>query len=51
MMFLVNIKLTIDYDYLKPNVVFVTDCSRSEHNVVAESRTRWLGDLGLDCVA
>ena len=48
--FLVNVRLAIDYDYLRPSVVFVVDYSRLEHRAVAESRIRWLRDLGLDFI-
>ena len=45
--FLVNVRLTIDYGYLKPSVVFVVDYSRPKHKAVAEVRVKWLGELGL----
>ena len=48
--FLVNVRLAIDYDYLKPSVVFVVDYSRPEHRTVAESRIRWLRELSLDYI-
>ena len=48
--FLVNVRLAIDYGYLRPSVVFVLDYSRPEHKVVAESRIKWLRDLGLDYI-
>ena len=48
--FLVNVRLAIDYGYLKPNVIFVIDYSRPEHRAVAESRVKWLRELGLDYI-
>ncbi len=48
--FLVNVRLAIDYDYLRPSVVFVVDYSRPEHRAVAESRIRWLRELSLDYI-
>jgi hypothetical protein len=36
--FLVNIKLALDYGYLKSKVIFVLNYSRPEHRRVAESR-------------
>ena len=44
---LTNIRLTIDYGHLKPSAVFVIDYSRPERKAVAESRVKWLRDLGL----
>ncbi len=32
--FLVNVRLAIDYGYLKPNVIFVIDYSRPKHRAV-----------------
>lgn len=48
--FLTNVRLAIDYDYLKPSVVFVIDYSKPEHKPIAEARIRWLRDLCLDYV-
>jgi hypothetical protein len=48
--FLVNIKLAMDYGYLKPKVIFVLDYSKLIHREVAESRLWWLRDLGLEYV-
>ncbi|ADN51786.1 hypothetical protein [Vulcanisaeta distributa] len=48
--FLVNVRLALDYDYLRPNVVFVIDYSRPEHKAVAETRIKWLRELGLDYI-
>ena len=48
--FLVNVRLAIDYDYLKPSVIFVVDYSRPEHRAVAESRVRRLRELSLDYI-
>ncbi|GAB6945243.1 hypothetical protein [Vulcanisaeta sp. JCM 14467] len=48
--FLVNVRLAIDYGYLKPSVVFVVDYSKPEHRAVAESRVKWLRDLSLDFI-
>jgi len=48
--FLTNIKLAIDYGYLKPRVVFVLDYSKPIHREVAKSRIWWLRDLGLEYV-
>ena len=48
--FLVNVRLAIDYGYLKPSVVFVIDYSRPGHKPIAESRIKWLRDLGLDFI-
>ena len=48
--FLANIRLAIDYGYLKPSVIFVIDYSRPEHKTVAESRIRWLRELSLDYI-
>ena len=48
--FLTNIKLAIDYGYLKPRVIFVLDYSKPIHREVAESRIWWLRDLGLEYV-
>ena len=48
--FLVNVRLAIDYGYLKPIVVFVLDYSRPGHKAVAESRIRRLRELGLNCI-
>lgn len=45
--FLANVRLAIDYGYLKPSIIFVIDYSRPEHKAVAESRVRWLRELGL----
>ncbi len=48
--FLVNVRLAIDYDYLRPSVIFVIDYSRPEHRAVAESRIKWLRELSLDYI-
>ena len=48
--FLVNVRLAIDYGYLKPSVTFVVDYSRPEHRAVAESRVKWLREFGLDFI-
>ena len=48
--FLVNIRLAMDYGYLKPRVVFVLDYSRPVHKEVAESRIWWFRELGLEYV-
>ena len=48
--FLVNVRLAIDYNYLRPSVTFVIDYSRPEHRAVAESRIRWLRELSLDFI-
>ena len=50
--FLVNVRLAIDYDYLRPSVTFVVDYSKPEHRAIAESRVEWLGDFrsGSRCV-
>jgi hypothetical protein len=48
--FLTNIKLAVDYGYLKPKVIFVLDYSKPIHREVAESRLWWLRDLGLEYV-
>ena len=45
---LMNVRLALDYDYLRPNVVFVIDYSKPEHRAVAESRIRWIRELGLE---
>ncbi len=45
---LMNVRLALDYDYLRPSVIFVIDYSRPEHRTVAESRIRWLKELGLE---
>ncbi|WP_252901529.1 hypothetical protein [Vulcanisaeta sp. JCM 14467] len=44
--FLVNVRLAIDYGYLKPSIVFTLDYSRPEHKSVAGSRIEWLRELG-----
>ncbi|BDR93076.1 hypothetical protein [Vulcanisaeta souniana] len=46
--FLMNVRLALDYDYLRPSVVFVIDHSRPEHKAVAETRVKWFRELGLD---
>lgn len=48
--FLINIRLALDYDYLRPRVIFTIDYSRPEHKAVAETRIKWLRDLGLEYV-
>ena len=48
--FLMNVRLAVDYDYLKPSVVFVVDYSRPEHRAVTESRVKWLRELSLDYI-
>ena len=48
--FLTNVRLAIEYGYLGPRVVFVLDYSRPEHRAVAESRVKWLRELGLDFI-
>ncbi|ADY00973.1 MAG: hypothetical protein ACP5GZ_07310 [Vulcanisaeta sp.] len=48
--FLMNVRLALDYDYLRPSVTFVIDYSRPEHKAVAESRVKWLRELGLDYI-
>ena len=48
--FLVNVRLAIDYDYLRPNVVFVVDYSKPEHKAVAEVRVKWLRELSLEYI-
>ena len=48
--FLVNVRLAIDYGYLRPSVVFVVDYSRPEHRAIAEVRAKWLRELGLDYI-
>ena len=48
--FLVNIKLAMDYGYLKPKVIFVLDYSKPIHREVAESRIWWFRELGLEYV-
>jgi hypothetical protein len=48
--FLVNIKLAMDYGYLKPKVIFVLDYSKPIHKEVVESRIWWFRELGLEYV-
>jgi hypothetical protein len=48
--FLTNIKLALDYGYLKPKVIFVLDYSKPIHREVAESRIWWFKELGLEYV-
>jgi hypothetical protein len=48
--FLVNIRLALDYGYLKPKVIFVLDYSKPIHREVAESRIWWFKELGLEYV-
>jgi hypothetical protein len=48
--FLVNIRLALDYGYLKPKVIFVLDYSKPIHREVAESRIWWFKGLGLEYV-
>jgi hypothetical protein len=50
MSFLVNIKLALDYGYLKPRVIFVLDYSKPIHKEVVDSRIWWLRELGLEYV-
>ena len=46
--FLVNIRLALDYGYLRPKVIFVLDYSRPMHREVVESRLWWFKGLGLE---
>jgi hypothetical protein len=48
--FLTNIKLAMDYGYLKPKVIFVLDYSKPIHREVVESRIWWFRVLGLEYV-
>jgi len=48
--FLTNIRLALDYGYLKPKVIFVLDYSKPIHREVAGSRLWWFRDLGLEYV-
>ena len=48
--FLTNIKLAMDYGYLKPKVIFVLDYSKPIHKEVAGSRLWWFRVLGLEYV-
>jgi hypothetical protein len=48
--FLTNIRLALDYGYLKPKVIFVLDYSKPIHREVAESRLWWFRVLGLEYV-
>jgi hypothetical protein len=48
--FLVNMRLAMDYGYLKPKVIFVLDYSKPIHREVAGSRIWWLKGLGLEYV-
>ena len=48
--FLTNIRLALDYGYLKPKVIFVLDYSKPIHREVAGSRIWWFRDLGLEYV-
>jgi hypothetical protein len=48
--FLTNIKLAMDYGYLKPKVIFVLDYSKPIHREVAGSRLWWFKELGLEYV-
>ena len=45
-----NVRLAIDYGYLKPNVIFVIDYSGPGHRAVAELRIKWLRELGLNYI-
>ena len=48
--FLVNVRLAIDYGYLRPSIIFVVDYSKPEHRAIAESRVKWLRELSLDYI-
>jgi hypothetical protein len=48
--FLVNIKLAMDYGYLRPKVIFVLDYSKPIHKEVVDSRLWWFRGLGLEYV-
>ncbi|WP_069807501.1 hypothetical protein [Vulcanisaeta thermophila] len=48
--FLVNIRLAIDYGYLKPHVIFYLDYASEGQKTVSERRVRWLRELGLDYI-
>ena len=44
--FLANVRLAINYGYLKPSVIFVVDYSKPEHRAVAESRIKVAQGVG-----
>jgi hypothetical protein len=48
--FLTNIRLALDYGYLKPKVIFVLDYSKPIHKEVVDSKLWWFRDLGLEYV-
>jgi hypothetical protein len=48
--FLTNIKLAMDYGYLKPKVIFVLDYSKPIHREIIDSKLWWLRVLGLEYV-
>jgi hypothetical protein len=48
--FLTNIRLALDYGYLKPRVIFVLDYSKPIHREIIDSRIWWFRDLGLEYV-
>jgi hypothetical protein len=48
--FLTNVKLAMDYGYLKPKVVFVLDYSKPVHREIIDSRIWWFRGLGLEYV-
>jgi hypothetical protein len=48
--FLVNIKLALDYGYLKPRVIFVLDYSKPIHREIVDSKLWWFRELGLEYV-
>jgi hypothetical protein len=48
--FLVNIKLALDYGYLKPKVIFVLDYSKPIHREIIDSKIWWFRELGLEYV-
>jgi hypothetical protein len=48
--FLVNMRLAMDYGYLKPKVIFVLDYSKPIHREIVDSRIWWLKGLGLGYV-
>jgi hypothetical protein len=48
--FLTNIKLAMDYGYLKPKVIFVLDYSKPIHREIIDSKLWWFRELGLEYV-
>nr|KJR72234.1 MAG: hypothetical protein TU36_03330 [Vulcanisaeta sp. AZ3] len=46
--FLYNIRLAIDYNYLKPIIVFILDNSKPQHKKITKTRIKWLTDLSLN---